>query len=377
MWSLLVACTSPPSDPAQSSETGISVEPASPTEATGAPEPDLRRTVREALAAALPSAPMGVEGMTLWVVDRDGVRLLDETVGSFAADRRVAVASASKLVSALVVLRTIEEGPLSFDTTVADGLASELDAAGDPLEVPEWLQPVTIDQLGGFVSGLPGEVPCVRRPASSLDECTDDIVDLTPVGPPGATFDYGSTHLHLAGRIVEHARETDWASAFGATLAGPLGLDDPDLAYFTLPQQALGVHPLVAGGLRATMEEYAAFLELVLAEGRLRDGTPWIAKDSLDRLFENPWATATMLNWPLEDQDYRYGFGTWLECPGPVARCDVISSPGAFGFTPWVDRSRGYFGILGMESDNAGGAEFSVQLVQSLRPTIEAFVESR
>ena len=28
----------------------------------------------------------------------------------------------------------------------------------------------------------------------------------------------------------------------------------------------------------------------------------------------------------------------WLECPPPAVNCAVLSSPGAFGFTPWLDR---------------------------------------
>lgn len=375
MLLLLVACSSPQNDDTTSD---VTKRPVTPTGATGTPGPvvDPAELLRETMTAALPNAPAGVDGMTLWIVNRDGQRLVDETVGDFAPDRRVAVASASKLVSALVVLRTVEQTTLELDTTVSQGLAADLDADGAPLVVPAPLASVTLDQLGGFVSGLPGDAPCVRRPASSLDDCVDEIVGLDPVGPPGTTFDYGSTHLQLAGRIVELASGTDWASAFDRTLATPLGIDDPGLVYVTYPQQAIGSHPLVAGGLRATMEEYARFLDLVLAEGRLANGTPWIAASSIDRLFENPWAGATMLNWPTSAYDFRYGFGTWLECPGPVEVCDVVSSPGAFGFTPWVDRERGYWGILAMESAGSGGSVFSVDLVQSLRPTIEALVDA-
>ncbi|MEO0602038.1 MAG: serine hydrolase domain-containing protein, partial [Myxococcota bacterium] len=377
-WTLLLACTTPDPDqePVDSGPEPAGTE--SPIEETASPEPDRVEALRGAMADALPGAPDGVTGMTLWIVERDGRRLVDLTVGDPQSERRLAVASASKLVSSLVILRTVAETPLTLDTTLATGLAAELDDEGSPLTIDEPLASVTLDQLGSFVSGLPGDTFCVRRPNLTLDDCTDEIVALTPVGPSGTTFDYGSTHHQLAGRIVELAQNADWATAFARTLTAPLGLGDPGLAYVTLPQQAIGTHPLVAGGLRATMTEYAAFLTLVLDEGRLPSGEPWIAEASIDRLFDNPWAGATMLTWPMDTYGfaYHYGFGTWLECPGPVATCDVMSSPGAFGFTPWVDRARGYFGILAMESAGPGGAGFSVQLVQSMRPTIEALVEA-
>ncbi|ADO71673.1 hypothetical protein [Stigmatella aurantiaca] len=46
--------------------------------------------------------------------------------------------------------------------------------------------------------------------------------------------------------------------------------------------------------------------------------------------------------------------------------CSSISSPGAFGWTPWVDRDAGYYAILGMQlssGDATGGVvAFSVDL---------------
>jgi hypothetical protein len=47
-------------------------------------------------------------------------------------------------------------------------------------------------------------------------------------------------------------------------------------------------------------------------------------------------------------------------------------SPGAFGFTPWVDRVGGYYAILGMDlgGPRTGVVKFSVQLADQLRPMI-------
>jgi hypothetical protein len=54
--------------------------------------------------------------------------------------------------------------------------------------------------------------------------------------------------------------------------------------------------------------------------------------------------------------------------------CKVVSSPGAFGFTPWVDRDGGYFAILGMEvtESDSGVVQFAVSLEQELKPLIRA-----
>ena len=74
--------------------------------------------------------------------------------------------------------------------------------------------------------------------------------------------------------------------------------------------------------------------------------------------------------------DLRYGLTVWLECPTPARGCAVISSPGAFGWTPWVDREAGYYAVLGMhleqDAPGAGVVHFAMRLSTEVRPLIQA-----
>jgi hypothetical protein len=52
--------------------------------------------------------------------------------------------------------------------------------------------------------------------------------------------------------------------------------------------------------------------------------------------------------------DWQYGLGVWRECNQPVwdescAGRMVVSSPGAFGWYPWLDLDNGYYAVLAME----------------------------
>ena len=60
------------------------------------------------------------------------------------------------------------------------------------------------------------------------------------------------------------------------------------------------------------------------------------------------------------------------KCAPPATNCAVLSSPGAFGFTPWFDRDGGYYAILGMEvtESQSGVVAFAVNLAQELKPLI-------
>ena len=51
-----------------------------------------------------------------------------------------------------------------------------------------------------------------------------------------------------------------------------------------------------------------------------------------------------------------------------------ISSPGAFGFTPFLDRGAGYYAVLGMEIDRGIGENFGPELEQALKPLIAAAI---
>ena len=71
----------------------------------------------------------------------------------------------------------------------------------------------------------------------------------------------------------------------------------------------------------------------------------------------------------------RNGLTAWLECTTPATGCQDITSPGAFGFTPWIDRDGRYYAIVAMESQELGEiSQFSVQLSLDLRPLIRAAV---
>ena len=321
--------------------------------------------VTRQLDVAFAANDVAIPGLGLRVYDAEDRLVYAHTAGAFSFDDRLAVASASKLVSGLVLLKLVHDGALLLDDTTADHLG--------------WtggLGEITVDQLGAFTSGLDPENPCVYRSKLTLEGCVATIGAADPVAGPGSRFDYGSTHLQVAGRIAEVATGASWHEAF-VGLAAPLGLADPGLVYTSLPklEAAASPNPLVAGGLRATSTEYAAFLALAFHEGRRGDDV-LIRADLVHRLDRNDYIAAVQGERPTSvvPLDYRYGFTSWLACEGPVATCPVVGSPGAYGFTPWFDREHGYYAILAMESPELGGSEFAVPLWVDLQAAIGAAI---
>ena len=59
-----------------------------------------------------------------------------------------------------------------------------------------------------------------------------------------------------------------------------------------------------------------------------------------------------------------YAAGHWVE-DDPVTGDGAFSSPGAFGFYPWIDQSKTYYGVVARMAQN--GAWPSVQCGRLIR----------
>jgi D-alanyl-D-alanine-carboxypeptidase/D-alanyl-D-alanine-endopeptidase len=308
-------------------------------------------------AFATRNVPIGLS-----IYDRNGVKVHEVVLGGFSADQRVAIASASKLVSGVVLLRLVDQGLLSLDSTTAQVLG--------------WGGPngaITLRQLLSFTSGLDPTNLCTANAAIALADCVATISQAPTSAPPATRYDYGSTHLHTAARMAEVVTGANWNAVFGQQLRAPLGLPD-SVEYYTFPRQAIGTtNPLVAGGLRMSMTEYAKVLRLVFDKGQTPGG-PTIASALFDEQARQPYPNVTIGSSPAAANgfDFKYGFTAWLECMTPATGCATLSSPGAFGFTPWIDRTAGYYAILGMETTDVQGevVNWALTLEQQLKPLI-------
>jgi len=323
--------------------------------AGGASDPDPFAAVDQALRDAYERRI--VPGLGLAIYDQAGVKRFERMYGDFSPDRRVAIASASKLVSGVTLFRLIDQGYLSLDTTTGQVLGWRGERGT-----------ITLRQLLSFTSGLEPEDLCTVLPGLTLAACVDLIARNGLAGAPATRFDYGSTHLAVAGRMAEVATGRSWDSLFGSQLREPLGLPS-DLVYYATPRQPVPTdNPLLAGGLRASMNEYARVLRLVYDKGRWL-GQPLLQPAIFDTQAIEPYPSAVIGNSPMPS--LRYGLTAWLECPTPQLGCARLSSPGAFGFAPWLDRAAGYFAVLGMEiPERSEEGNLGVTLERTLQPLI-------
>ncbi|MFZ2990940.1 hypothetical protein [Ideonella sp.] len=99
--------------------------------------------------------------------------------------------------------------------------------------------------------------------------------------------------------------------------------------------------PQLAGGVVSSAAAYASFLRRIL-NNDLAIG----AALGSHKVCTNPSTCSTAANAPVpETESWNYSLGHWVE-DDPRVGDHAYSSAGAFGFYPWIDRSRSWYGVV-------------------------------
>ena len=105
--------------------------------------------------------------------------------------------------------------------------------------------------------------------------------------------------------------------------------------------------PLLAGGAIMSATDYALFLRRIL-NGELQIAALLGSAPTCTQPATCPSADVS----PLTAEAWHYSLGHWVE-DDPDTGDGSYSSAGAFGFYPWIDRTREHYGILA-RSDKSG-----------------------
>jgi hypothetical protein len=150
-------------------------------------------------------------------------------------------------------------------------------------------------------------------------------------------FFYGGGHMEKHASLIGLGSMNN--AGLTAAMATQLGSDIT--VGFSQPQ--------LAGGGFGSAEVYARVLRKLLA-GQLQMG----ALLGSSSVCTNPLTcgTAQALYTPVPPQEsWRYSLGHWVESD-PVVGDGAFSSLGAFGFYPWIDARRTYYGVLARAASN-------------------------
>ncbi len=146
-------------------------------------------------------------------------------------------------------------------------------------------------------------------------------------------FDYDSGHMeNHASQFTSLGNVAN--GSLGPTISAELG------AGISL----LYTEPLLAGGIYTTSNQYTAVLRNILSG----------ALGMQQALGTNPVCTLPSASCnaaysPIPEA-WHYSIGHWVEDDPSTNGDGAFSSPGAFGFYPWIEASKNYYGVISRQN---------------------------
>lgn len=245
--------------------------------------------VYEAFAAAEPSP-----GLVFGVVGAggeahlQGVGLADlESRRQVTPQTAFRIASMTKCVTALAILKLRDEGRLQLDAPLASYVPAFADAAPPPGDSA----PVRIRDLLTHMAGFVSDDPWADRRLGATPAEFDEIIARGELfaRPPGVAFEYSNLGYALLGRAVANVVGRSYQAYVREALLAPLGMASTSFSMDDIPPErratgyrraGLGWSPEVPepdgefaamGGLVTTAADYARFVAFLLDAWPPRD----------------------------------------------------------------------------------------------------------
>jgi CubicO group peptidase (beta-lactamase class C family) len=286
----------------------------------------------------------GAAGITA-IIMKSGKKLFRLDIGKIDPDVQYPVASASKWMTAALVMTVVDEGKLSLDEPISKHLPEFQGEAAR----------TTLRELLAQTSGegsLKDLVDIKQDPRITLAESAEEVAKRPLADPPGTVFKYGGPGFQVAGALVETVTGKRWADLFSERISGPLGMKHTYWEHLPTrgipPEQTL--NPLLQGGAVTTAQDYMRFLTMIAQHGEY-DGRRILSMQAIETM-ETVQTLALGKQMAYLPQGGRaganeqYALGNWCETWSKGGRCMLVSSPGAFGTYPWIDWKSGLYGIF-------------------------------
>lgn len=309
-------------------------------------------------------ASEALNGGALLIGNRHGL-LYEHYFGGYNAGTVIAIASASKLLSALRIAQLADSGAIDLDAPVSQYLPQFSGEKGA----------MTVRQMFSHTAGYGDDSlsPILVSTSISLAEAVDQIACCRPLNSGysvGGQFSYGGVSMHIAGRVAEVQGGGDWQAQWQMQFGAPLGITSIDWQAFG-PTTNYGI----AGAGRSNLRDYGRALHPLVNAGRSNGRRVFSAAAAMNFAQDQVGVLPIAYAPPNVTPPVRYGLGSWIDSARPPTQPPLIHSLGAFGFFPWVDFDRQMFGVF-MIRGTGGVNERSLPVYTSMLQSIAQEVDA-
>jgi CubicO group peptidase (beta-lactamase class C family) len=278
-------------------------------------------------------------GASIIIGDSHGL-LYEKYFGAYTRESVAYIASAGKWLAAATIAAVVDNGKLSWDDKVKKWLPEFSGIKGE----------ATLRQLLSHTAGYPDYQPAGKHPDNyqTLKEAVAHIVHLPADTLPGTKFKYGGLAMQVAGRMAELATGKDWETLFQSLIAQPLHMQ---YTHFTPVDETPGHNPMIGGGARTALHDYARFLSMIMQNG-IFEGKRILSEQSI-REMQSDQVKGARVHAGEYVQHARgskrkdiYGLGEWREEVNANGEAVLISSPSWAGAYPWIDKQNKVYGFF-------------------------------
>jgi CubicO group peptidase (beta-lactamase class C family) len=272
------------------------------------------------------------------VVFKDGKIVYQKAMGDFTLKSQAPIASCSKWLTAALVMTFVDEGKISLEDKVSTYL---------PIYETYGKAYITIRNCLSHETGITDNQHTIakileRRKFESLEEEVNSFAKREIAANPGTTFFYGGIGLNIAARVLEVVSKKNFGMLIKQRILIPL-----NMKHTTFEGDADALNP--SGGAASTPEDYINFLSMILNKGMF-NGKRILSEAAIDKMQTVQTTNIPKKYTPKTAEGFEYGLGEWIQEQDDKGNSTVVSCPGLFGTWPFVDKCRGYAGIVFVKS---------------------------
>lgn len=282
--------------------------------------------------------------LLVYVGGKDSVYAYQE--GSYNTDTRLPVMSASKAVTAAVIMSLVEDGKFELDDRVSQYIPS----FGNDKKT------ITIRQLLSHTSGIVVDSPFDTRNNLTLQQSVDSIALRTNLlFVPGKQATYGSCAYAVASRIAEVVEKKTWAEIFQERIGSKCGMEQ------VVYSPGHPLNPATGYGIVCSMKEYLRFLSMLYNKGTY-NGVKVLDARSIEIMEADN----------SNKIDPTYGLGLWrYERNGDAAK--EVACLSAAGVHAWINREKNYYGLIFTQA----GFEKTIQANLAFRDLVRSSMHAQ
>ena len=251
-------------------------------------------------------------------------------LGEFDYKTVAPIASASKWLTAALVMQFVDEGKISLDDKVSKYIPLFELYSKNYVTIRHCLSHFTGVKVETGIKGL-----LSKRKFESLKEEAESYAKAEIQANAGEEFRYSHVGLNTAAAILEIVSKKKFDMLIKQKLFNPLGMRKT--SFGTLD----GSLPNASGGAVSTAEDYLRFLQMLLNNGKFQ-GKQILTEASVKELRKLQTTPERIKYTPKAGEGFGYALGSWVIEEGKDNEANVLSSPGLFGTWPMVDWCRGY-----------------------------------